>query len=264
MKKAVKHSLTQRAAALALVALTLGGVSAAAAEKSVATVNGVAIPQSLMDAYTKHRPPSANQGEAVVNELVAQELLVQEAKRRGIDKNPMVRAEIEVLKRGVLAGNAIKAYLEEHPVSEADMKAEYKRMVPNLASDEYKARHILLKTEDEAKAVIADLKKGGDFVALARKKSTGPSAKNGGDLGWFNPAQMVPPFAEAVKGMKKGAYSAAPVQTQFGWHVILLEDTRTKPAPSYEQVKPQLAAFMKQKATQDYIKSLEEKAKIER
>jgi peptidyl-prolyl cis-trans isomerase C len=264
MKKAVQHSLKHRAAALGFIAMVLGGVSAAAADKPVATVNGVAIPQTLMDAYTKHRPQGAGQKDAVVNELVAQELLVQEAKRRGIDKDPKIKAEIEVLKRGVLAGNAIKVYLEEHPVSEADMKAEYKRVAPTLAREEFKARHILLKTEDEAKAIIKDLKKGGDFVALAKSKSTGPSAKNGGDLGWFNPTQMVPPFAEAVQKMKKGAVSDAPVQTQFGWHVILLEDTRTKPAPTYEQVKPQLSMFMQQKATQEYIKSLETKAKIEK
>ena len=262
MKKVAKHSLKYRAAAWGLVALTLGGLPAAAAEKPVATVNGVAISQSLMDAYTRHRPVQADQKDAVVNELVAQELLVQEAKRRGIDKDPKVQTEIEVLQRGVLAGNAIKAYLDEHPVSEADMKAEYKKASPNLASEEYKARHILLKTEEEAKAVIAELKKGGDFVALAKSKSTGPSAKNGGDLGWFNPMQMVQPFAEAVKNMKKGTYSTTPVQTQFGWHVILLEDTRTKPAPTFEQVKPRIEAYLQQKATQDYIKSLEEKAKI--
>ena len=261
MTKPVRSSLKHRVAALGLAAFAMGA-TAVAAEKPAVTVNGVAISQKMVDAYAQKRSAGADQKEAVINELVAQELLVQEAKRRGTEKDPEVKMEIEILTRGVLAGSAIKAYIDEHPVTEAQMQAEYKKVAPTLASEEFKARHILLKTEDEAKAVIAELKKGGDFVALAKSKSVGPSAKNGGDLGWFNPAQMVPPFAEALKTMKKGSYSVAPVQTQFGWHVILLEDTRTKEAPTYEQLKPRLQVYMQQKATQEYIKSLEAKAKI--
>ncbi len=251
---------------LSLVALGWSAAPASAEEKPVATVNGKPIPAILVDAYAKRRPgnPAEVKRDELVNELVAQELLVQDAVHRGIDKDPELQAEVEVLRRGLLAGRAVKAYLAEHPISDEAMQAEYKVLAPRLATTEFKARHILLKSEDEAKAVIAELKKGADFAELAKTKSIGPSSKSGGDLGWFSADQMVKPFSDAVAGMEKGKYSAEPVQTQFGWHVILLEDTRSTPAPTFDAVKDQLHTYMEQKATQAYLKDLESKAKVER
>ena len=262
MKTSLKYGLIT----VSLAALSWCGAPAVAADKPVATVNGVAISPALVDAYARRRPGKQEdvKRDVLINELVAQELLVQDAARRGLDKDPGVLAEVEVLRRGLLAGRAVKAYLAEHPITEDAKKAEYKQLAPKLATKEYKARHILLKTEDEAKAVIAELKKGGDFAELAKKKSIGPSAKSGGELGWFGPDQMVKPFSEAVATMEKGKFSTTPVQTQFGWHVIQLEDTRTTPAPSYDAIKAQLETYMEQKATQAYLKELEGKAKVER
>jgi peptidyl-prolyl cis-trans isomerase C len=244
--------------------------AAPAADHSVAVVNGSTITQGELDAYSKRRPKTpatAAHGEggqeSLVNELVAQELLVQEAQKRGLDKSPTVMAELEMLRRGLLAREAVQAYLADHPISDADLKKEYDTLVAKMAGKEYKAKHILLETEDAAKQVIAELDKGAKFDDLAKTKSTGPSANEGGDLGWFSPDQMVKPFSDAVAVLKKGSYTEQPVQTQFGWHVILLEDTRDTPIPAFDEVKDQVRSFMAQRDVQKYLGDLRAKAKVE-
>ena len=132
-----------------------------------------------------------------------------------------------------------------------------------MTGKEYKARHILVKTEDEAKAVVKQLDDGSDFAKLAKEKSTGPSGKTGGDLGWFRPQQMVPPFSDAVAAMKKNTYTKKPVKTQFGWHVIKLEDLRDVQPPKFEDIKDQVKTIVQTKRVQKYVKSLRDKAKID-
>ena len=146
--------------------------------------------------------------------------------------------------------------LGKDPIKETEIKKVYKEKVAGANNQEFKARHILLKTEDEAKTVIAKLDTGTDFVELAKEKSTGPSAKSGGDLGWFAPGRMVPPFARAVAEMKKGNHSKTPVKTQFGWHVIKLEDSRKMESPKYDDVKKQIADSLNNQRVQEYVKKL--------
>jgi peptidyl-prolyl cis-trans isomerase C len=144
------------------------------------------------------------------------------------------------------------------------LKAEYDRLIGLTDASEYKARHVLLQTEEEAKVVIEELKGGANFEELAKAKSQGPSAPNGGDLGWFKAETMVPAFAEAVKVMEKGAYSSEAVNTRFGWHVILLEDKRTTEQPSFEDVKQNVQQSLTRKEIESYVDELEGKATITR
>lgn len=257
-----------------IVASTLGAAltafaGAVTAEDTVkARVNGVAIDQSLVDAYKQRRPAGRSDGEVsedrLVEELIIQQLLANQAVSEGLDKDPAVVAELEVVRRGLLAGKALEAHLAQNPVTEEQMRAEYDKLVANMAGTEYKARHILVPTEEEGNAVVAELDAGADFAELAKSKSTGPSGKNGGELGWFGPNQMVQPFSEAVAGMEKGTYTKQPVQTQFGWHVILLEDTRDAAPPAYEDLKDRIRTLIEQRTTQAYMVSLRQDALVEK
>jgi len=156
----------------------------------------------------------------------------------------------------------LKKTASETEISDANMKKAYDGFVKELGTVEYKARHILLSTEKEANDVIAELDKGADFANTATHKSVGPSAESGGDLGWFAPNQMVKPFSDAVSLLKKGEYSKKPVNTQFGWHVIKLEDTRKLPPPAFDEIKGQLQMRLQQQVIESYLENLRKKAKI--
>ncbi|MDH5409565.1 MAG: peptidylprolyl isomerase, partial [Gammaproteobacteria bacterium] len=197
-----------------------------------------------------------------IEELVRREVLYQEAKKQKVDKDKNVAYVIEQNRIDLMVKALVSKEFSKKPIKEKVLKKLYKDKVAGANLKEFKARHILLKTEDEAKAVIAQLDSGDDFAKLAEKKSTGPSAKQGGDLGWFAPGRMVPPFARAVAEMKKGTYSKSPVKTKFGWHVIKLEDSRTKEPPKYEDVKKQLESTVNQQRFQDYVTELTKKAKV--
>lgn len=241
----------------------------ASTSPAVAVVNGKPITQEMLDGYVKRRlgkvPEefSDEQRQNLINEFVNQELLVQDAEKEGLDRDPDVLAELEVQRRLTLAGAAAQKYLEDHPITDEAMKQEYDTQVAKNVSKEYKARHILVPSEEEAKAVIVELDNGADFAELAKEKSTGPSGKDGGDLGWFSPRQMVKPFSDAVAGMEKGSYTKAPVQTEFGWHVILLEDVRDMTPPSFDDVKDRLHSFMQNRLMQQYVQDLHANAQIE-
>ncbi len=244
--------------AAALAALPAGA-------ETVATVNGEAIDSSLLDAYTEARALQGGGGSDYLDELVTQELLVQEAEKANLADDPKVAQRLKLQRRGVLARAAIDAYMEQHPVDEEAVRGRYQAMADEMeGAKEYKARHILVATEDEAQTVIGQLDEGADFAELARSKSTGPSGPEGGDLGWSQSDRLVPPFAEAVAEMEVGSYSSDPVQTQFGWHVILLEDTRDAAAPPFEAVQQQLEQQMLESRIQDYLESLRAGAEIER
>lgn len=252
----------------ALIALALlAAFPASAEEKSAAQVNGVSIPQSRVDARVKFfsaqgQPDTPEMRKAVKDSLITLELLSQAAIKLGLDKNPDVAMQIELTRQDVLAGAYMQDYASKHPISEAQIKAEYDLRVSQASKSDYKVRHILVKTETEAKDILAKLKKGTKFEALAAKSMDPGSAKQGGDLGWADPKNYVKEFADAVITLNKGQVSE-PVQTQFGWHVIRLDDIRSHKLPDYEQVKPQIAQHLQQQQIQQAVTDLRAAAKIE-
>ena len=234
--------------------------------KVLATVNGTPITENIVILYEQQRQGHApgNQGQnrkAILEEIISLELVRQDGEAQGVDKSPEVQSQIAQQRRAVIASAAFQKKLKSNPITDEELKALYDEKTQG--GNEYKARHILVKDEKTAKDLIAQLDKGADFAELAKEHSTGPSGKSGGDLGWFAPKSMVKPFSDAVIDMEKGAYTKEPVKTQFGWHIILLEDTRKTTPPPFEQVKSQLQMMVRNQRIQDYIQSLREKAEVE-
>jgi len=253
---------------LIAVAILSLAPSAFAAE-AVATVNGKQIKQSVYDVITKDITASGqkiddNTKNAIINELVSSELVYQEAQRLGLDKQPEFLVREELGRRKLLTNVFLQDFLKKNPVSDADTKAAYEQYKKAYGDKEYSARHILVKTEAEAKDIIAQLNKGGDFAKLAKEKSLDPGSKDkGGDLGWFSPASMVKPFSDVAANLQKGAISASPVQTQFGWHVIKLIDTRPAQPLAYEKLKDGLQKNLQQRHLEKMMSDLRSKAKID-
>ncbi len=225
-------------------------------------MNGQPITRAELE-NLKNRFPFPISEEKLLDQLVRQEVVRQKALEEGLPKQPEIAAELHNAVRAVLSRAELERYLKQVQPTEEQIRAEYDRLVQRVAGEEYKARHILVKSKEEAEKIIQELEKGADFAELAKKYSIGPSGKRGGDLGWFTPDRMVPPFAEAVKGLKKGEWTKEPVKTRFGWHVILLEDVRKRTPPPYEQVKQQIEQRLKQKLAQQYIEDLYRQAKVE-
>ncbi len=255
---------------VAMAALTsLSMAPATFAADSAATVNGKSIKQSwvdyiMKDAQARGQKPSENMKNAIINELVGSELAFQEAQKQGIDKLPDYKISEELAQRKLLVNVFLADHMKKNPVTEADTKAAYEQYKKELGDKEYNARHILVKTEAEANDIIAQLKKGSDFAKLAKEKSMDPGSKEkGGDLGWFSSAGMVKPFSEAVVKLKKGEVTPAPVQTQFGWHVIKMVDTRATQVPAYDKVKEGLERTLQQRKLEKLMLELKAKAKIE-
>lgn len=255
---------------IAIAALaTLSLSPAVFAADAVATVNGKVIKQSWVDFITKDaqargQKPSDGMKNAIINELVGSELAYQEAQKQGLDKDPDFKTSSELANRKMLVNVFLQDFMKKNPVTEADTKAAYEEYKKELGDKEYSARHILVKTEAEAKDVLAQLKKGDDFAKLAKEKSLDPGSKEkGGDLGWFSPAGMVKPFSDAVTSLKKGETTSTPVQTQFGWHIIKLVDTRAAQVPSYDKVKDGLERTLQQRKLEKMMIGLKEKAKID-
>lgn len=260
---------TKQFAALALLsALAINPVFAE--EKSAAMVNGVSISQTRVDARVK---AAIAQGQTDTPELrkmirenmIKFELVMQEAKKLGLDKKPEVAQQIEMATQQVLLEAFVRDYAEGHPISDDVLHAEYDKLKSKLGDKEYNARHILVETEAEAKEIITKLsgKKPPKFEALAAKSKDTGSAENGGSLGWSAPSNFVPSFAEALAALKKGELTKNPVQSQFGWHVIRLDDVRELKAPPFDEVKPQLQQRLQQQAIQKTIEDLRAKAKVE-
>jgi len=250
---------------LAAAAIGLAPLSHAADNKVVASVNGKSITQQDFDDFVRENAKGNNgklDHEKVLNELISRELVYQDAIRQGLDKDPEVLKKLEQVKLNLILGAALDKAMSKPPINDGELKKIYDEKVADFNVKEYKASHILLKSKDEADKVITELDMGGDFAELAKKKSTGPTGKNGGDLGWFAPQQMVPEFGAAVSKLEKGKYTKQPVQTKFGWHVIKLEDTRQAEPPSFESVKPQLEKIEHQRRANDYLQSLKAKADI--
>ncbi|XZG71395.1 peptidylprolyl isomerase [Chitinibacteraceae bacterium HSL-7] len=249
-----------------VVSLTLA-LTAAGASAAVATVNGVAIPDARSDFFVKQ---VAERGQKdtpelrarVKEELVRNEVLAQEAAKKGLNKQSDVKTRLDLAEQQVMVGALINDFVKANPVSDAEVKKEYDRIKANFSGKEFKARHILVKEEAEAKAVLDELKKGKKFEDVAKAKSldTG-SAKNGGDLGWANPGNFVPEFGNALKGLQKGKLSE-PVKSQFGWHIIKLDDVRDAKGPSFEEVKPELQRELQSQKVKKYVDDLVSKASV--
>lgn len=241
-------------------------VPAVSKQDAVASVNGTFISKKTLETLEKEIS-ERSQGqsfpkEQLLEELIQRELLIQQAVQKQLDKSPEFIERMNTVRNSLLSQSALQDYLKNNPVTDDEIKAEYDSKMGNMGS-EYKASHILVKTEDEAKKIIAELDKGGDFKALAKKHSIDPMGSEGGDLGWFTADRMVPPFSEAVVALENGKYSKQPVQTQFGWHVILREDSRALTPPPLDAVKEQIRPMLQRQKAQTMIEGLRKNAKIE-
>jgi peptidyl-prolyl cis-trans isomerase C len=233
----------------------------------IATVNGQPITQAELDIYKTQRKspssdPEANADEVIMKELVSLELMRQDAIKKGLDKQPMVIATIEQQERTALAGAAIQDFMSNNPVTDEDARKVYDEKM-STPSREFNARHILVKEKEEAEAIIKLLDSGSDFSELAKEKSTGPSGPKGGELGWFNETQMVAPFAEATAQLEKGQYTKTPVQTQFGWHVIILDDSRESTPAPFDDVKDRIKMLLVNQKMQQHVEDMRNTATIE-
>jgi peptidyl-prolyl cis-trans isomerase C len=235
-----------------------------------ATVNGTGISESRIDMLAKQaaaqgQPDNPEMRKKIIEQLAMQYLLSQESVKKGFDKKPEVSDQIDLTRQSILANAYVQDYLKNSPVSDEMVKAEYEKVKAQMGGNEYKARHILVDNEAEAKVIIARLKKNPKaFESLAKEKSKDTGSKaNGGDLGWFDPRAMVPEFGAAVAKLTKGKFTEEPVKTQFGYHVILLEDSRPKTFPPIDQIKSQLQQQIQQQNLQKLFDDLKGKAKIE-
>jgi peptidyl-prolyl cis-trans isomerase C len=235
-------------------------------EDAVAVVNGIYISKdSLTTLEAEIAQRSRGQSfpkEQLIDELIQRELLVQDAVQKQLDKTAEFTERLETIRKSLLSQVAVQNYLKSNTITDEELKAEYDKNA-SKAGAEYKARHILVKTEDEAKQIIVELNKGADFVELAKTKSTGPSGPQGGDLGWFTADQMVGPFSEATIALKDGKYTTEPVQTKFGWHIILKEGTREQTPPTFESVKEQIRPALQRQKMQAFLDNLRSQAKVE-
>jgi len=236
------------------------------AEEIVAIVNGTDLKRGTLDAVIemakRSRPGTQLDEKALLDDLIATEIARQEAKKSGLGEREDVKAKVQNFADKLILNTWMQEKASSLKISDEEIKAVYEERIKDMPKTEYKARHILVKTEDEGKALIKELTGGKDFVELAKEKSTGPSGPKGGDLGWFKPQGMVKPFAEAVVAMKTGAVSEAPVETQFGWHVIKLEEQRDVKLPEIDSMKPQLKRQLEQKSMLEHMKGLRAEADV--
>ena len=242
------------------------GCSAQAADLNI-TVNGKPIKKNydliIKDLESRGQKIDINRNNMIIDRLIAMELVNQEAERTGLNKNASYLLKEEMAKKEILYRAFIENYLQKNPITEADIKNAYEQYKKDLGTQEFNAKHILVANEQEAKDIIAELNKGGNFTKIAKDKSKDPGSKDkGGDMGWIQTNMVVKPFAEALTNLKKGSISAIPVQTQYGWHVIKLEDTRPLQTPEFDKVKESLAQSLQEKELGKLMFNLKAKAKI--
>lgn len=257
-----QHLLAAVAAALVCAALP-------AAAQNVAIVNGKPVPKARVDALASQiaksgRPVTPEMEGQLKDEVIAREIFMQEAQKRGLDANDDFRTQMELARQTLLIRELFADYQKKNPVSDADIQAEYDKFVAASGGKEYKARHILVAKEDEARAIIANLKKGQKFEDIARKQSKDPgSGANGGDLDWANASSYVPEFSQAMIKLNKGQLTQEPVKTQFGFHVIRLDDVREAQLPKLDEVKPQISQALQQQKLAKFQEDLRKGAKVE-
>ena len=259
--------MLRRFAVTAAAAATLLASSAALAQ-NVAVVNNKPVPKAREDAWVQQLTQQGQKDgpelrKMVREELIRRELFLQEAQKRGLAEKSDVKFQIEVQRQNTLIQALMRDELQKSPVTDAQVQAEYDKRKQAQGGKEYRARHILVEKEEEAKAIIADLGKGGKFEELAKKSKDTGSAANGGDLDWAGPDAYVKPFADAMTKLEKGKYTSAPVQSQFGWHVIRLDDVRDTQFPPLAQVAPQVREALQQQRVQAFVEDLRKKAKIQ-
>ena len=241
---------------------------AAIAATRAALVNGKPIPKSRVDSVIKQQVAQGSQDSdqlrhAVVDNLVNIELVVQDAERKGLTKNPDVREQVEMARQQTIVNAYLADYFRARPISEATLHAAYDKLKSQRGDKEYKARHVLVDNEAQAKEIIAKLDKGAKIEEFSKESKDVGSRDRGGDLGWAASSNYVKPFADALAKLEKGKYTHQPVQSQFGWHVIQLDDVRAAQFPPFEQVKPQLQQLVQREEVQKVFENLRGKAKIE-
>jgi peptidyl-prolyl cis-trans isomerase C len=254
---------------LTAVTAAIVGIALPAAAQNVAIVNGKPVPKARVDMLATQlakagRPVTPEMEGQLKDEVIAREIFMQEAAKRGLDATDDFKAQMELARQTILIRELFADYQKNNPVTDADIKAEYDKFAAANGGKEYKARHILVENEDQAKKIIADLKKGAKFEDIAKKQSKDPgSGANGGDLDWATASSYVPEFAQAMVKLKKGETTAAPVKSQFGWHVIRVDDIRDAQLPKLEEVRPQIAQQLQQQKLAQFQESLRKGAKIE-
>ncbi len=251
--------------------LTLGLVafSAPVWAQNIAIVNGKAVPKSRVEALSQQlarsgRPVTPDIEAQIKEEVIAREIFMQEAQKRGLDASEDFRGQMELARQTILIRELFADEQKKNPVTEADIKGEYDKFLAANAGKEYRARHILVEKEEQAKAIIASLKKGAKFEDLAKKQSKDPgSGANGGDLDWASPGNFVKEFSDAMVALNKGQVTQAPVKSQFGFHVIRLDDVREAQLPKFEEVKAQIGQQLQQQRLANFQQEIRSKAKVE-
>jgi len=257
---------------LAICACTRQGSDASNAEAlgaaRVALVNEQPVPESVLRIYalaTERKnleDLSAEDRERILNDVIGLELLAQQAEKEGLTSSRTLAAQLELQRLQTLSRAMAADYVKKNPPTDADLQSLYEENLPRLAGEQYKVRHILVETQAEADSVIAQLNQGSDFGTLAQERASGPTGPNGGALGWLTLDSLPPTFADAVRDLTIGAHSAQPVQTDAGYHVILLEDTQRKEPPALEDIRNDLAAAAERRVLDNYIKTLRETASV--
>ena len=261
MKKQLLTSLVT-AAVLSTAALS-------ASAQNIAVVNGKAVPKARAEVLKQQieqsgRPVTPEMEGQIKEEVIAREIFMQEANKRGLANSEAYKQQMELARQTILIRSLFEDFQKKNPVTDAEAKAEYDKAVAANSGKEYKASHILVEKEADAKAIIASIKKGAKFEDIAKKQSKDPgSGAKGGDLDWANPSSYVSEFTEALVKLQKGKMTDAPVKSQFGWHVIRLDDVRQAELPKLEEVKPQVAQQLQQQKLAKFQEDLRAKAKVE-
>jgi peptidyl-prolyl cis-trans isomerase C len=252
-----------------VAAAMLGTMALPVAAQNIAIVNGKAVPKERAEALKQQveragRPVTPEMENQIKEEVVAREIFMQEAQKRGLEGTADYKTQMELARQTILIRELFIDFQKNNPVTDAEIQAEYDKFVAANAGKEYKASHILVAKEDEAKSIIASIKKGAKFEDIAKKQSKDPgSGARGGDLDWANPGSYVPEFTEALVKLEKGKMTQAPVKSQFGWHVIRLDDVRDAQLPKLDEVKPQIAQQLQQQKLAKFQEDLRAKAKVE-
>ncbi len=237
--------------------------------QNIAVVNGKPVPSSRVEALKQQversgRPVTPEMMGQIKEELIAREVFMQEARKRGLDATEDYKNQLELARQSILIRELFADFQKKNPVTDAEVQAEYDKFVAANGGKEYRARHILVEKEDEALALVAQIKKGGSFEELAKKASKDPgSGANGGDLDWANAGSYVPEFSAAMSKLDKGQMTETPVKTQFGFHIIRVDDVRDTKLPALEEVKPQVSQQLQQQKIAKFQETLRAKAKIQ-
>ena len=252
-----------------LAVAVLGTAAFSASAQNLAIVNGKPVPLERVTALKQQiersgRQVPAEMDEQIKEEIIAREIFMQEAAKRGLDTSTEYKQQMQLARETILIRELFADYQKKNPVTDAEIQAEYDKFVAANAGKEYRASHILVESEDRAKAIIAEVKAGKKFEDIAKQESKDPgSGAQGGDLGWASPANYVPEFTEAMVQLQKGGLSAAPVKSQFGWHIIRVDDLRDAQMPAIDEVKPQIAEQLEQQKMMQFQEDLRAKAKVQ-